>query len=105
MVVGGISLARKQPVSIVSRAELPAARDAREERATGSVSLFSVFLGLLYLSALAAVIAVFWEGREFYATPLAERAHHAGYWRFKPGGSAGLPLGIVGSAMMLLLLL
>jgi hypothetical protein len=62
-------------------------------------------LVLLYVAALAAALALLWSGRAFYATPLTERAHHEGYWLFKPGGSIGQPLGVLGSAMMLLLLL
>jgi hypothetical protein len=103
--MGGTSFARKEFVSVVSQAELRPRLDARAPRRAWSISVFNVLLGLLYAAALAAVIAFYWAGRGFYATPVAERAHHAGYWHFKPGGSVGLPLGVVGSAMMLLLLL
>jgi hypothetical protein len=46
-----------------------------------------------------------YAGRTLYLAPLAERAHSDGYWRFKPGGTVGLPLGVAGTAMMTLLLL
>jgi hypothetical protein len=61
--------------------------------------------GVLYLLAAALLVFVFVEGRGFYLAPLSERAHHPGYWRFKPGGSWGHPLGIAGSTMLTLLLL
>jgi hypothetical protein len=79
--------------------------NARDEPKRGRVSIFRIILLLLYIGALAAALAFLWSGHAFYATPLTERAHHEGYWRFKPGGSIGQPLGVVGSAMMLLLLL
>jgi len=60
---------------------------------------------LLYLLSAAAVLALFVGGADFYRTPLLERAHHAGYWQWKAGGSVGHKLGIVGSSMMVLMLL
>lgn len=60
---------------------------------------------LLYLAAGAALVFLFSEGRGFYTAPLGVRPHHPGYWRFKPGGSWGHPLGIAGSSMLVLLLL
>ncbi len=65
-------------------------------------------LGLLkpavYLLSLAGVLFLFVQGSDFYRTPLAERAHHPGYWQWKAGGTIGHPLGIVGSALMVLML-
>jgi len=69
------------------------------------VSLFRGVLHVLYAVAFLVLAAFFWEGHSFYLAPLAERAHHEGYWRFKPGGSVSHPLGIAGSGMLLLLLL
>jgi hypothetical protein len=86
-------------------AGLPAARPLPARERARAPSLFNVVLILLYAAALAAVVAFFWSGHDFYVTPLSQRAHHEGYWRFKPGGSLGQPLGVAGSAMMLLLLL
>jgi len=59
----------------------------------------------LYACAAGAALAYLWAGHEFYAAPLGLRAHHDGYWRFKPGGSVGLPLGVLGTSMMMMLLL
>jgi hypothetical protein len=71
----------------------------------GKRGVFPLLLATLYVVALASVVLVWLDGRSFYLAPLAERPHHPGYWRFKPGGSLGHPLGVVGSAMLLLLLL
>jgi hypothetical protein len=60
---------------------------------------------LLYLVAATAVLALLAGGADFYRTPLLERAHHEGYWRWKAGGSVGHKLGVVGSSMMVLMLL
>ncbi len=57
---------------------------------------YAVVAGL-YLYVLAA-------GWSFYVAPLPSRAHHPGYWTFKPGGSVGHVLGLAGSACLILLL-
>lgn len=92
-------------MSSLSRVAPYAPAAARETPRRSYATPFGVFLALLYVCGLGAALAFLWSGHAFYATPLVERAHHDGYWRFKPGGSAGLPLGVVGSGMMLLLLL
>ncbi len=51
------------------------------------------------------VIALWLQGADYYRTPLLERAHHEGYWRWKAGGSVGHTLGLAGSSMMVLMLL
>jgi hypothetical protein len=48
---------------------------------------------------------LFFLGLDFYGTPLLERGHHPGYWIWKAGGTIGHKLGLVGSAMMVLMLL
>ncbi len=73
-------------------------------RLPSSRPLFRAIFIPLYLSALAALALLLWDGHSFYLTPVALRSHHDGYWRFKPGGTVGLPLGVAGSAMMVLLL-
>ena len=69
------------------------------------VTAFGVFLAGLYVLSFAAILLFLLEGRSFYLTPLVERAHHAGYWEWKPGGRVGRALGVTGSAMLLVLLL
>jgi hypothetical protein len=68
------------------------------------LSLFGVILILLYAATFAAVALLLVEGASYYLTPLLHRAHHAGYWLWKPGGRIGHTLGTVGSAMMILML-
>lgn len=85
------------------RLSIPSSSPGREVRVRAS--LFRIVLALLYLAAFTVVAWTLDEGGSFYLTPLAERAHHEGYWRFKPGGTVGRELGGVGSAMMLVLLL
>jgi hypothetical protein len=72
---------------------------------TSGVSPSRLLLLTLYTLSFAAILFIFTEGASFYATPLLQRAHHEGYWRWKSGGTIGLPLGVVGSTMMVLLLL
>jgi hypothetical protein len=60
---------------------------------------------LVYALSFGVVLLLFARGFDFYRTPLLERAHHDGYWRWKAGGSIGHKLGITGSSMMVLMLL
>src|SRR5512138_1932852 len=62
------------------------------------------FKAVVYLTTLAVVVVLFVRGADFYLTPLEERARHAGYWEWKAGGTIGHTLGVVGSAMMVLML-
>ncbi len=73
--------------------------------ASPGISAFRIALLLLYVAGFAIVLGGLYAGRSLYAAPLAERAHSEGYWRFKPGGTVGLPLGVAGTAMMTILLL
>jgi hypothetical protein len=66
--------------------------------------VFRFVLGALYAASFAAVGVLLWLGSSFYATPLLERARHPGYWDWKSGGSLGLPLGMIGASMMVLML-
>jgi hypothetical protein len=67
-------------------------------------TVFRLALVALYGLTLAAVLYLLAQGWSYYATPLSERSHHAGYWLLKPGGRVGHGLGLVGSAMMVLML-
>jgi len=78
---------------------------ASASTALSGISTFRIALLLLYVAGFAIILGGLYAGRSLYLTPLAERAHSEGYWRFKPGGTAGLPFGIAGTAMMTLLLL
>jgi hypothetical protein len=63
------------------------------------------FLLTAYAAGFVVVLALALGGADFYRTPLLERAHHAGYWQWKAGGSIGHKLGVAGSSMMVLMLL
>jgi hypothetical protein len=67
-------------------------------------SLFRLALFGLYAVSFCAVAVVFWRGHSFYLAPLLVRPHDPGYWTWKPGGTAGWPLGVAGSSMMIVLL-
>lgn len=61
---------------------------------------------LVTLHLLAAVLCfeLLRSGLSYYLTPLIERPRHPGYWELKPGGGRGHLLGIIGSAMMVVML-
>ena len=64
-----------------------------------------ISLWLLYLLTLAAVAYIVFGGGGYYKLSVAERPHSALHAAWKPSGSLGHGLGIVGSAMMVILLL
>ncbi len=68
------------------------------------LSAFRVVLTALYVVSFAAIAMLFWSGHAFYMAPLWARPHHPGYWTWKPGGTAGWPLGVIGSSMMVVML-
>lgn len=62
---------------------------------------------LIFLYSLTIIIFIYFaqRGLHYYLTPLMERPHHTDYMVLKPGGDIGHGLGIVGSAMMVIMLL
>jgi hypothetical protein len=63
------------------------------------------WLGLMYLLSLAAIVWCFHSGWDYYMQDEAQRPHHADYARLTAGGEWGHLFGIVGSALIVLLLL
>ncbi len=61
------------------------------------IGIYALFLGSLAGFA--------YHGLPYYLTPLAERPRHPLFWQLKPGGTWGLAFGIVGAAMMVVMLL
>lgn len=66
---------------------------------------FSLLLTVVYVAAACFIVSALAQGWTYYATPLTERPHHAGHRDLRPGGIAGHGYGVVGSALMLLMLL
>jgi hypothetical protein len=66
---------------------------------------FRIFLRVLYALGFIFVAVVATTGLPYYTLSLAERTHSAMHSQLKPGGVWGHGLGIVGSAMLILLLL
>jgi hypothetical protein len=69
------------------------------------IDRFRVLIGLLYLAGISLIVYVAWTGREYYGLSLIERPRAEMHALLKPGGRWGHMMGIVGSAMLLLLLL
>jgi hypothetical protein len=66
---------------------------------------FRRFLHSLYAIGFIAVAVVLVTGLPYYQLPVVERPHHALHEQFKPGGTWGHGVGIIGSTMILLLFL
>jgi len=64
-----------------------------------------IILAVLYLVAFAAMAHYLYEGWSYYRTPLLERPHHPSFWDLKPGGTYGHSFGVIGSALMIVMLL
>ena len=58
----------------------------------------------LYAVSAAVLLALLWAGSSYYRTPIPQRAHHPGYWTWKPGGTTGSLVGVIGSTMMVVML-
>lgn len=67
--------------------------------------LFSIILFLLYSISLAAILILFYTGKPFYQADAQERFTMAAYRSWRPAGDIGHGFGVVGSAMMVLMLL
>lgn len=67
-------------------------------------SRYRLSLGVLYAASFAAIGVLALQGRSFYLTPILDRPHHPLYWMLKPGGSRGHLYGVLGSALMVLML-
>lgn len=75
-------------------------------RTSGSeIRLFKIFLILLYVVTLFGYIYYVQKGWDYYKTSFLERPRHQDYRVLKPGGITGHGFGVVGSAMMLIMLL
>jgi hypothetical protein len=66
---------------------------------------FDTVLKAFYAAGLCLVLAVLVTGLPYYLLPLVERPHSDMHTQLKPAGIWGHGLGIIGSAMVLLLLL
>jgi hypothetical protein len=66
---------------------------------------FTAFLKTLYAAGFVFILAMLLTGLPYYLLPLSERPHSDMHVQLKPAGVWGHGLGIVGSAMILLLLL
>lgn len=60
--------------------------------------------GLLFMVAFGVLAWLAWRGWSYYTTPLIERPRHADYWLLKPGGAWGRRYGMVGAALLVLML-
>ncbi len=62
---------------------------------------------LVWLGIAVAALGVWslWRGLDYYTTPVADRAHHPDYRTWRSAGDVGHGLGILGSAMVLVMLL
>lgn len=63
-----------------------------------------VITATIYSISLAVILALFVYGYSYYTTPLKERPHHSDYRELRPAGKLGLIYGIIGSAMMIIML-
>ena len=59
------------------------------------------YITLMVLITLLATIYLLYIGYTYYSTPLEERFYHAQHNWFKPSGTYGHGLGIVGTFMIL----
>jgi hypothetical protein len=71
---------------------------------TKSSSFRRLSLQFLYIAAFGLIAWQLIDGWNYYQTPYLDRPHHEAYRLLRPAGSRGLLYGIIGSAMMILML-
>ncbi len=76
--------------------------DTRERRPGTSLRRF--LLPAAYMVGFAVIVYFIAAGLSYYGTPYVERPHHSDYRSLRPAGRLGLTFGIIGSAMMVLML-
>lgn len=72
---------------------------------TGRSRIHHVVLAVFTLAVAGLVGWTIWNGFDFFTTTMAERPHHPDFRGFRPAGSVGHGVGILGSLMIVLLLL
>jgi len=72
--------------------------------AEGRDRIHTTILTVLAVIVAALAVWVLFDGGDFFSTALSERPHHPDYREYRPAGRTGHGLGILGSAMILLLL-
>jgi len=68
------------------------------------ISRFKIFLYTLYIVSLIIYAYFLIDGLSFYSTPYGERPHHEDYRQLRPAGLGGHTFGVIGSALMILML-
>lgn len=66
--------------------------------------LFRLLLFVLYAATLVATLWLAFSGAPYYRLPVIERPHHPLHELWKPSGLLGHGIGILGTAMMVLML-
>lgn len=66
--------------------------------------IHTLMVTILGLSVALLIAWILWQAWDYYLTDLTDRPHHPGFRQFRPAGYIGHGLGILGSAMILLLL-
>jgi hypothetical protein len=71
---------------------------------SGGFDIFRIILVILYILTFAVIVYFSVDGFNYYTTDLSERPHHADYRNLKPGGLRGHGFGMIGAAMLIILL-
>jgi len=67
---------------------------------------FQILMFVLYLVSFAVIIYYLLNGLSYYLTPYSERFHQQAFYKnLRPAGFRGHGFGVIGSAMMILMLL
>ena len=66
--------------------------------------LFRIGLIVFYVVTFAVLIGFFVDGFSYYSAPYIERPHHLLYRQFRPAGTWGLVFGVIGAAMLTMML-
>jgi hypothetical protein len=72
--------------------------------AVKKININRIFFAVLYIVGFIVFINFLYNGSSFYLTPFKDRPHSEEYRDLRPAGIAGHGYGVIGSAMMILMM-
>jgi hypothetical protein len=72
--------------------------------AAKKININKIFFAILYVVGFIIYINLLYDGASFYLTPLKDRPHSEEYRALRPAGIEGHGYGVIGSAMMILMM-
>ena len=73
-------------------------------QAAKKININKILFAVLYIVGLIVYLNLLYDGASYYLTPFKDRPHSAEYRALRPAGIEGHGYGVIGSAMMILMM-